>query len=110
MAHQALLRIAFIDVFEVGPAMIGRMTRSIEALTNLLTAHGPQPRRAPAVAPEAVTGAVWAIVSSYVANDRLSRLPGLVDHLTFVVLAPYLGPKAAVEAIRAARLPTARAV
>ena len=110
VAHQALLRMAFIDVFEVGPAMIGRITKSIEALTDLLTADAPPPRRGPAVAPEAVTGAVWAIISSYVANDRLSRLPGLVDHLTFVVLAPYLGPKAAVEAIRSARMPAARAV
>jgi len=110
VGHQALLRIAFIDVFEVGPAMVGRMTKSIEALTALLIAQAPPLRRGPAVAPEAITGAVWAIISSYVANNRLSRLPGLVDHLTFVVLAPYLGPRGAVEAIREARMPRARAV
>jgi hypothetical protein len=48
---------------------------------------------------------MWAIISSYVANDRLARLPCLVDHLAFIVLAPYTGPKAAVEAIQAARKP-----
>jgi AcrR family transcriptional regulator len=103
VAHQALLRIAFIDLFEVGPGMIGRMTRSIEDLTKLLTENGPAPRRGQALALEAVTGAVWGIIGSYVANDRLSRLPCLVDQLAFTVLAPYVGPKTAIETIQAAR-------
>ena len=104
LAHEALLRIAFIDVFEVGPAMVGRMTRSIEALTDVLAEGGPQPLRGPAIAVEAITGAVWAIISSYVSNARLSRLPGLVDHLAYVVLAPYLGPRAAAASIHASRM------
>jgi AcrR family transcriptional regulator len=105
VAHEALLRMAFVDLFEVGPGMVGRMTRSVEDFTKLLTDHGPQPRRGPEVALEAVTGALWAIISGYVANGHLSRLPCLVDHLVFTVLAPYIGPKAAVEAIQAARKP-----
>jgi AcrR family transcriptional regulator len=100
-AHQALLRIAFIDLFEVGPGMIGRMTRSVADFTEMLTASGPAPHRGPLVAQEAVTGAVWGIISTYVANDRLARLPSLVDHLTFTVLAPYVGAKAAIEVIGA---------
>jgi hypothetical protein len=102
VAHQALLRIAFIDLFEVGPGIIGRLTRSIEAFTEFLVEAGPSPRRGPILAREAVTGAIWAVIATYVAGDRLSRLPCLVDQLTFIVLAPYIGPKAAVEAIQAA--------
>jgi AcrR family transcriptional regulator len=109
LTHQALLRIAFIDVFEVGPAMVGSMTKSIEGLTDRLIAEAPSPRRGSTVAPEAITGAVWAIISSYVANNRLSRLPGMVDQITFVVLAPYIGPKDAAEAVRVARMPDSRA-
>ena len=105
VTHQALLRIAFIDLFEVGPGMIGRLTRPLEAFTKLLTEEGPAPRRGPEVAVEAIAGALWSIVSANVANNRLQRLPCLVDHLTFIVLAPYLGPKPAVEAIQAARKP-----
>ena len=103
VAHQALLRIAFIDLFEVGPAMIGRMTRSVADFTSMLTEDGPQPVRGPLIAQEAVTGAVWGIISTFVTNNRLSRLPALVDHLSFTVLAPYVGAKAAVEAIAASR-------
>lgn len=104
-AHEALSRLAFIDIFEVGPGMIGRMTRSIEDFTKLLDDLGPDARRGPLVAREAVTGAIWGIVSSYTANDRVRQLPRLVDQLTFVVLAPYIGAKDAVETIEAARTP-----
>ena len=45
VAHEALLRIAFIDLFEVGPAMVGRMTRSVEGFTKLL--DRARPRAAP---------------------------------------------------------------
>jgi len=30
-------------------------------------------------------------------------MPSLVDHLAFIVLAPYVGPRAAIEAIAAAQ-------
>jgi AcrR family transcriptional regulator len=103
VAHQALLRIAFIDLFEVGPGMVGRMMRSVEDVTKLLTEQGPAPQRGPAVAREAITGAVWGMICTYVASNRLARLPALVDQLTFVVLAPYVGAKAALETIVAPR-------
>jgi hypothetical protein len=81
------------------------MSRSIDAFTGLLTEQGPVPRRGPEIAREAITGAIWSIISSYVANDRVARLPCLVDHLAFIVLAPYIGSKAAVEEIQGARRP-----
>ena len=99
VAHQALLRIAFINLFEVGPAMIGRMTRSVADFTAMLTEQAPAPLRAPRIAQEAVTGAVWGVISTFVTNNRLSRLPSLVDHLAFTVLAPYIGSRAAVDAL-----------
>ncbi len=102
-AHQALRRIAFIDLFEVGPAMIGRMTRSVAELTAMLTAQGPAPLHDLQIAPELITGALWGVISSLVANNRLSRLPALADHLSFTVLAPYVGARTAVGAIAAAQ-------
>jgi AcrR family transcriptional regulator len=101
-AHEALSRMAFIDIFDVGPGMIGRMTRSIEDFTKMLDELGPQPRRGPLVAREAITGAIWGIISSYTAHDRVRQLPRLVDQLTFIVLAPYIGAKPAMETIEAA--------
>jgi AcrR family transcriptional regulator len=104
-AHEALSRMAFIDIFDVGPGMIGRMTRSIEDFTKLLDELGPAPRRGPLVAREAITGAIWGIISSYTAHDRVRQLPRLVDQLSFVVLAPYIGAKQAIATIEATRRP-----
>jgi len=103
LARQALLRIAFIDLFEVGPAITGRMTRPVADFTAMLTEQAPTPQRGPRIAQEAVTGAVWGVISTLVSNNRLSRLLSLVDHLTFTVLAPYVGPRAAVAALAASR-------
>ncbi len=77
------------------------MTRSVADFTAMLTEQAPKPVRGPRIAQEAVTGAVWGVISTFVSNNRLSRLPSLVDHLTFTVLAPYVGPRAAVEALAA---------
>ncbi|HEX3910539.1 MAG TPA: TetR/AcrR family transcriptional regulator [Solirubrobacteraceae bacterium] len=103
--HEALSRLAFIEIFDVGPGMVGRMTRSIEDFTKLLDELGPEARRGPLVTREAVTGAIWGIVSAYASHDRVRQLPRLTDQLTFLVLAPYIGPKPAMETIEAARRP-----
>ncbi len=103
IAHEPLLRIAFVDVFEVGPAMIGRLTRSIDAVTSPLARHAPVPRHGGAITADAVTGATWGIIASHVSGGGLTRLAGLVDHLSFVVLAPYVGGRTAVREIEAAR-------
>jgi hypothetical protein len=79
--------------------MIGRMTRSVAGITAMLDEQGPPPMRAPLIAQEAVTGALWGVIATFVSNNRLSRLPSLVDHLAFTVLAPYVGARAAIETL-----------
>jgi AcrR family transcriptional regulator len=108
VSHPALLRMAFIDLFEVGPGMIGRMTKSIDRFTGMLADNGPEARRAPEIASEAITGAVWDIISAYSSAERMRYLPCLSDHIAFVVLAPYIGPKAAIDTIEQARLGAGR--
>jgi AcrR family transcriptional regulator len=101
--HQRLMRLAFVDVFDVGPAMIGQMASTVEGLTTLLTGAGPAPHRGPLVSSEAITGAIWATIFSHAISDSASQLPALADRLTFIVLAPYIGARAAAEEILAVR-------
>lgn len=96
-AHQALLRLAFVDIFDVGPATVWQMTKPVEQLIALLTQIGPSPLRGPRIAREAITGAIWATIFSYAARDRALPVDGLADQLTFIVLAPHIGPTAAAE-------------
>jgi AcrR family transcriptional regulator len=100
-SNQALARLAFVDIFDVGPGIIGHLTRSVDELTKLLTGAGPAPSRGPLVAREAITGAIWVIVFNHIVGGRASQLSSLVDQLTFVVLAPYIGAKAAMGHVSA---------
>lgn len=100
--HPGVSRLAFVELFGVGPGMAGHMTAVSEAFTGFLADTGATPQRAPTIALEALTGAIWAVVGSSVASGRLRHLPAALDHLTFTVLAPYTGPRAAIEAIEEA--------
>jgi hypothetical protein len=82
--------------------MVGRVSGVLDGFIKVMTDRIPEPQRAPSVAAEAIMGAIWAILSSYAPHDRLRYLPCLVDHLTFLILAPYIGPRPAVESIESA--------
>jgi AcrR family transcriptional regulator len=101
-AHPGLVKLSFIDLFEAGNGMVGRVSGVLDGFIKVMTERIPEPERAPSVAGEAIMGAIWAILASYAPHDRLRYLPCLVDHLTFLILAPYVGPRPAVDAIEAA--------
>jgi len=102
-SHQELMQLAFLELFDIGPAIAGQMTWPVERLSTLLTNIGPSPQRVSPVVREAITGAIWAIIFSHATSDRVSRLPTLIDQLTFIVLAPHIGARAAADEILAAR-------
>jgi AcrR family transcriptional regulator len=108
VVHPGLTRMAFEDLFEVGPAVTDSIGLSLGKLASMLQESSPEPRRAPLLAHEAVVGAMWAIVGNYAVRKRVRYLPSLTDHLAFLVLAPYVGPKAAGQTIDATRRSLAR--
>ena len=98
-AHPGLVKLSFIDLFDAGNGVVERVSGVLDGFIKVMTQRVPEPRRAPGVASEAIIGAIWSILASYAPHDRLRYLPCLVDHLTFLILAPYVGPRPAVEAI-----------
>jgi AcrR family transcriptional regulator len=103
VSHEALTRIAFVELYSVGPGLVDRLTGLVDELTRVLTESGPGPCRGPMIAKDAVAGALWGIISSCVLNNRVQELPRVAEHLSFLVLAPYIGAEASVESIEAAR-------
>ena len=101
-AHPGLVKLSFIDLFDAGNGMVQRVSGVLDGFITVMTQRIPEPQRAPNVAAEAIMGAIWTILSSYAPHDRLRYLPCLMDHLTFLIVAPYVGPRPAVEAIEAA--------
>lgn len=101
-AHPGLVKLSFIDLFDAGNGMVGRVSGVLDGFIRVMTKGIPEPQRAPEVTAEAIMGAIWAILASYAPHDRLRYLPCLVDHLSFLILAPYIGARNAVDAIEAA--------
>jgi TetR/AcrR family transcriptional regulator len=109
VAHPGLVRMAFVDIFDIGPAVTDSIGRSLQKLQSVLAQTAPEPLRAPTLVHEAVVGAVWAVIASYAVRKRVKYLPSLIDHIAFIVLAPYIGPKVAAQTIDGTRKRLARA-
>ncbi|MGH2903336.1 MAG: TetR/AcrR family transcriptional regulator [Solirubrobacteraceae bacterium] len=92
-------RCAFIEVFSVGTAGIEHRSRLMDRLAALLLSIVPADKRPPETIAEAIVGAVWQIAHHYVARRATSQLPELVDHATYLVLAPIIGGEAAMQRI-----------
>jgi len=69
-----------------------------QILLDVVSRHAPAPRYAPAIAREAVAGAVDDVLRWRTAG-RSVRVRGFADQLSFILLAPYLGPEEAVSAV-----------
>jgi AcrR family transcriptional regulator len=103
VSHEALTRVAFVELYSVGAGIVDRPTGIVDGLTRLLTGNSARQGRGPLIAEDAVAGALWGIISSCVLGNRVDQLPRIAEHLSFFVLAPYIGAEAAVESIEAAR-------
>jgi AcrR family transcriptional regulator len=79
------------------------LTAAAVELAVLLNDRSPIPRLNAGIVLDALAGALRATLERALPDRRLRSAPGLVDHLAFTVLAPYLGADAALEAIVAAR-------
>lgn len=67
-------------------------------IATLLTEGAPCAPLHP-IAPEGIAGALSHTLYTEAVSDRAHLLPVFVEHHSYVVLAPYLGPEAAVRAI-----------
>jgi AcrR family transcriptional regulator len=91
-------RVGFVEAYAVGPGAAQRLEDS-QAAFAMLMQEGYQyvpPDAAPSrVVLEAVIAAIFEIVYDRARDSGEPRLPELLPHMTFLVLAPFIGPVAA---------------
>jgi AcrR family transcriptional regulator len=95
-----LLRVAFVEIFALGPAGIERRERLLGQFTDLLASSLPHAQRPSDLVAEASAGAIWGLLHHYVTHGDTHQLPGLTDYATYIALAPVLGGEEAIKAIR----------
>jgi len=98
-----LARLAFVETHEAAPASLLWRERLVADWAEALYRGAPAGSRpSPAVA-ESTIAAIWGFLADIVAARRLHLLPAQTARLAFFALAPALGARGAVEAIRATR-------
>ncbi|MFI5005480.1 MAG: TetR/AcrR family transcriptional regulator [Solirubrobacterales bacterium] len=88
--------------FEAGPPAIASVGDLAYEIATLLTEGAPRRPRS-RIAVEGIAGALWHILYREAVGGRGHRLPVLSEYISYVVLTPYLGPEAAMQAIAQAR-------
>lgn len=92
-------RAAFVEAAFAGPKGVERANRLLDGFAALLHRNAPPASPLTAAASQATAGAVWGIIHDYVHAGATDRLPELAPHLSYIVLAPAIGPQAAIESI-----------
>jgi AcrR family transcriptional regulator len=104
VAHDRVLqRVAFIEVFAVGPPGIQHRERLMAAFTDLLVSSLPEAQRPSELIAQAIAGAVWGILHRQVTRGAGRLLPALTDLITYIALAPLIGAEATVRGLLADR-------
>lgn len=94
-SRPALAELIAVEVHAAGSAAVERSHETLQPLEGLIAEgfdHGPE---APALAAEAITGAIFTLIQ----KRRPASLPTLAPLLTYITLGPFLG---AEEACRVA--------
>ncbi|HEY7831377.1 MAG TPA: TetR family transcriptional regulator [Solirubrobacteraceae bacterium] len=93
--------------FGAGMVVIEDMVTLSDEVTTLLTEGAPR-RGSSRLAPEWISGALAHTVHSEVFAGRAHLLGSLNEYLSYMVLAPYIGPEQAAQAVVKARKGTAK--
>jgi AcrR family transcriptional regulator len=92
-------RFVFVEVFAAGPDGVRRRARLVSNVAEYLMSRAPAGQRPTQLAAEASVGAVWGILHHQIVTENTERLPRLAATLSYLVLAPMVGPSSAVREI-----------
>jgi AcrR family transcriptional regulator len=90
--------VGFVEAYAVGPGAVQRVEDSHSAFAMLLQEgyqHVPEETRPPRLVLEAIITTIFETVYHRTRAGGGPRLPGLLPHMTFLILAPFMGPEKA---------------
>jgi len=94
-SNPMIAHVGFVEAYAVGPAAVQRVEDSHVTFTIFLQeGYQQKPRRTPPsrVALEAIITSIFEIVYREVRGRKDARVTGMLGHMAFLALAPFLGP------------------
>jgi AcrR family transcriptional regulator len=101
-SEPALAHLSCVDMLIAYPHVAGRVAEANLAFAELLDMDlGESSPSQPStqIVNEAIVGGVFELLYDYILRGHTRRLPELGDHVSYIVLAPFIGREAAAEAI-----------
>lgn len=96
-ADPILAHVIFVASSEAGGAGSEHCEALVEAFAGVFVRRAPVEHRPSTLAAEAIIGAAWSILHRYVNSGRAGRLPALSAPLSYIALAPILGPEEVMD-------------
>lgn len=97
----ALAKLGFVEIFAPGTPGVQLRARLTAAVTEGFRETAPASKRPGELDAECSVGAIWGVIHHHVMVGTTAELPRSAATLSFLALAPALGPAAAAEAIQA---------
>jgi AcrR family transcriptional regulator len=88
-------RLGAVEMYAAGPRALEQREMVTEGMEGLLGAGFELAPDAPTMAPEAIGGALYAMLYDFVKANGPERLPELVPAAVYITLAPFLGAEEA---------------
>jgi AcrR family transcriptional regulator len=106
VANPALAHLRLVECYAVGPVAIDQ-TEQLKRAATIFLQEGfnsvPRPKTVPPLAMHAITGAIFEVFYLHISQGELERLPRCLPQLTYMAVAPFLGPKRAITAVERIR-------
>ncbi|HXA55460.1 MAG TPA: TetR/AcrR family transcriptional regulator [Solirubrobacteraceae bacterium] len=92
-------RLGFVDVFTADPEALQLRDEIVAAFVAYLrpSAEVAGIRPMPAIAADAIGGAIWELLQAHIQREPIELLPSLAPKVVYIALAPFLGPRRAAR-------------
>ena len=94
-SRPALARLLMVEVYAAGPAALERRNEALRPLELVLAVGRARSPDVPAVASEAISGAIFRLAYRQIQESGTASLPYLAPICTYMTLAPFIGAKGA---------------
>jgi AcrR family transcriptional regulator len=94
-SRPALARLIAVEIYAAGPTAMERRSETLKPLEDLIGEGFEREPAAPRLAAEAVAGAIFTLTYKRLRDSGPSSLPNLAPLLTYITLAPFVGPEEA---------------
>ncbi len=103
-ANPEISHLRLVECYAAGPVAIRRaeeITRSFAIFLEEGYTYRAQGQPLPRLASEAITGALFEVIQRQVAKNDFAGLKPRLPQITYIAIAPFVGPQAAVQQIEA---------